>query len=329
MDRSTTRLGILATVLLWLASLGLPAASLACDDAAAEVIVFAVDDTPTPAPPAEPARPARAPRSPHPSTPSAPEATPAPAEAPSVPEVPYPAAAPDAPEAPLQIPAPPAMMTPRGWFGFAFEGAKYRVRPATRDSAPVWRFYGQPRISLVELGSPAARGGLQRGDVIVALDGASILTPVAGRRFGGTRPGQVVRLTVIRDGEERKVTVTAGERPERRVRMQYFDLQQELGRLRDMSGDEQMRRELDELRRQLDRTRIREDVRRQMETGTPAAQRLRYAGTIGESEVEVRGSESVIVNSDGNEMLINIGNSVVKIRTPDAPRKHKAKTPKK
>jgi hypothetical protein len=268
------------------------------------VIVIAVDDTPPPAPPAKPARPAHAPRSARPSTPSTPEAAPAPAEAPSVPEVPYPAPAPDAPETELQIPAPPAMMTPRGWFGFAFEGVDYRVRPATRDSAPVWRFYGQPRVSLVEVGSPAARGGMQRGDVILALDGASIVTPVAGRRFGSIRPGQVVRWTV-----------TAGDRPERRVRVQMIDLQRQLLRLRDMSDDEQMRKELDELRHQMDRTRIREDMRRQMEGDAPPARQLRYAGTFGETEVEVRGSESVIVNSDGNEMIINIGNSVVKIRT--------------
>lgn len=321
MDRSTTRLTLLAAVLLWLASPALPAAALACDDAAAQVIVIAVDDAATPAPPAKPSQSSRPPRSarsnPTPSAPAAPEA-------PAVPAVPSPA--PDAPEAPLEIPAPPAMMTPRGWFGFAFEGVDYRVRPATRDSAAVWRFYGQPRVSLVEEGSPAARGGLQRGDIIVGLDGLSILTPVAGRRFGSIRPNQVVRWTVLRDGEEREVTVTAGERPERPVRVQFIDLQRELGRLSEISDSEQMRRDLIELRRQLEQRTAREEVR--VRLNQPPMQRLRYAGTLGETEVEVRGTESVIVNSDGNEMIINIGNSVVKIRRPEATRKP-AKTPKK
>jgi hypothetical protein len=322
MDRSTTRLALLATALLWLASLGLPAASLACDDAAAQVIVIAVDDSPTPAPPAHSPR---APRPVRSSSTPAPDA-PAPPEAPEVPDVPSPAAAPEAPDAPLQIPAPPARVMPRGYFGFAWD-ANFRVRPATRDSAAVWRFYRQPRISLVELGSPAARGGLQRGDIITGLDGLSILTPVAGRRFGSIRPNQMVRWTVIRDGEERQVTVTAGERPERPVRVKYIDLTQDIGRISKIPDVDQMRREMLELQRQIEKGADREDPR--IQEPQPRTQKLRYAGTLGESEIEVRGTDAVIVSSDGNEMIINIGNSVVKIHNPETAGKRKAATPKK
>jgi hypothetical protein len=320
MDRSTTRLSLLATVLVWLASPALPAVARACDGAAANVIVIAVDDA-SPPPPAKPAKASRPPRSTHSRSAPAPQAAPATPEAPAVPDAPDAPAPPDVPDTRLEMPAPPAMITARGYFGFAFEvkNKNYRVRPARGDSGAVWRFYSQPRVSLVEVGSPAARGGLRRGDVITGLDGFPIVTPDAGRRFGSVQPGQTVRWTVNRDGEERQVIVTAGTRPGRMV---YIDLQRELGRVSEIPDNEQMRREMAELRRQLERSAIR------MQPMGPM-QKLRYAGTIGESEVEVRGSDAVIVNSDGNEMIINIGNSVVKIRTPDAAARRKAETAKK
>jgi serine protease Do len=67
-------------------------------------------------------------------------------------------------------------------------------------------------VASVEPGSPAAKAGLQSGDVILAFDGK----PVAGanelpRVVAGTKPGTNVTLDVWRSGARRQVKATLGE----------------------------------------------------------------------------------------------------------------------
>ncbi|MGH9138491.1 MAG: S1C family serine protease [Acidimicrobiales bacterium] len=62
-------------------------------------------------------------------------------------------------------------------------------------------------------GSPAAAAGLQVGDIVVAVDD-SLITGSAGLQ-GAVRdhsPGDQVRITVVRDGEEVELSVTLAER---------------------------------------------------------------------------------------------------------------------
>ncbi|MFT4621780.1 MAG: serine protease Do [Myxococcota bacterium] len=69
-------------------------------------------------------------------------------------------------------------------------------------------------IGTVFAGTPADRGGLRAGDVVVAVDDAAIAGPsdlIAA--IGGHRPGETVRLTVLRGARERTVSVQLGERP--------------------------------------------------------------------------------------------------------------------
>lgn len=91
-------------------------------------------------------------------------------------------------------------------------------------SAPVAKTYGVPAnqgaiISDVQPNSPAAKVGLERGDVITQLNGQ----PVQGAndlklKVGETRPGTTVHLKVLRNGSARDVSLTLGEQPENQQR---------------------------------------------------------------------------------------------------------------
>ena len=88
------------------------------------------------------------------------------------------------------------------------------VSDVTAVDAEVYRLptVSGAEINTVEEGSPAARAGLQIGDVIVAVDGQPIddateLTTRLARR----QPGDEVRLTIVRGGARRDVSVRLGE----------------------------------------------------------------------------------------------------------------------
>ncbi len=71
-------------------------------------------------------------------------------------------------------------------------------------------------LGAVEAGGPAAAAGLERGEVVIAIEGE----PVAGVHdlrdaVAARRPGEALALTVWRDGAQTSVTVTLGEHPER------------------------------------------------------------------------------------------------------------------
>jgi serine protease Do len=63
--------------------------------------------------------------------------------------------------------------------------------------------------------SPGARAGLQRGDVVVGLNGQTVADPEDLRlRVSQTPPGTTVRLDVIRNAQKRQLTATLMELPE-------------------------------------------------------------------------------------------------------------------
>ena len=70
------------------------------------------------------------------------------------------------------------------------------------------------RVTAVNADGPAERGGLQFGDIVVAVDGediddASDLT----RRVGAVAVGETVRLDVLRNGRPESVAIRAAVRP--------------------------------------------------------------------------------------------------------------------
>jgi serine protease Do len=98
----------------------------------------------------------------------------------------------------------------RGWLGVG-------IQPLTTATAKAFGLPGNPRGALVtdvSPGSPADRGGLLTGDIILEMDGA----PVKDSRdlslaIGAKSPGTAVRLKAFRGGREREFTVTLGEQP--------------------------------------------------------------------------------------------------------------------
>ncbi|MFL5577222.1 MAG: PDZ domain-containing protein, partial [Gemmatimonadaceae bacterium] len=68
------------------------------------------------------------------------------------------------------------------------------------------------QIRTVEDGSPAARAGLRPGDVITALDGRPVESSADfTAELAQHKPGERVRLTVVRGGQRRDVDVQLGE----------------------------------------------------------------------------------------------------------------------
>ncbi len=69
-------------------------------------------------------------------------------------------------------------------------------------------------VGAVIPGSPAAKAGLE-GDVIVAIDGKPVHTPAdLADAVAARKPGDVVRLEVIRGGAREVVSVTLGNAPQ-------------------------------------------------------------------------------------------------------------------
>lgn len=80
--------------------------------------------------------------------------------------------------------------------------------------------YGLPSVRGVAVekvteGSPAERGGIQAGDVIVRVNGDEITSSQKlTRLIGEISPDHTARITVFRGGSERELNVTVGKRPQ-------------------------------------------------------------------------------------------------------------------
>lgn len=99
----------------------------------------------------------------------------------------------------------------RGWMGIAIQ----EMTPALAQSFQLPETHtGGVLISEVHENGPSAKGGLQRGDVILEYRGEKLkdvnhLRHIVAR----TRVGDDVEITVLRDGQETTLTVQVGERP--------------------------------------------------------------------------------------------------------------------
>jgi len=69
-------------------------------------------------------------------------------------------------------------------------------------------------LASVESGSPAAKAGLEPGDVIEAVNGQKIASPRdLALTVASVAPGEEAKFRILRDGQDRDIEVTIGDQP--------------------------------------------------------------------------------------------------------------------
>jgi serine protease Do len=87
------------------------------------------------------------------------------------------------------------------------------VTPYLADSLGLKKAAGA-LVSEPQTNSPAAKAGIESGDVITAVDGKSIADArELARKIGTMAPGSSIKLDLIRQGQEKTVNLTLGTLP--------------------------------------------------------------------------------------------------------------------
>lgn len=97
----------------------------------------------------------------------------------------------------------------RGWIGVQIQP----VTPEIADSLGLKKAEGA-LVAEPQASGPAAKAGIESGDVITGVDGKSIKDArELARTIGGLAPGNSVKLSLLHKGQEKTVTLTLGELP--------------------------------------------------------------------------------------------------------------------
>ncbi len=124
----------------------------------------------------------------------------------------------------------------RGWLGIVIQD----ITPEMAESLGVKEGV---IIAQIMPGSPADKGGLKVGDVVVEVDGQKV-SEVRELQFKimRTEPGKEINLKVIREGKELNLKVKVGEMPEDRASAEEDLGQADIGLvLRDLTPEEEKR----------------------------------------------------------------------------------------
>ncbi len=110
-----------------------------------------------------------------------------------------------------------------------------------------------PEVIAVEDPGPASEAGLRVGDVLTEIDGLSLTSPEGERRWSQVRPGESVRLLVVRNLNTLTVQVTPVDRASvtGEPALSRDELLRRLESLRSLRDTAEIRAELDRLLRQL------------------------------------------------------------------------------
>lgn len=119
------------------------------------------------------------------------------------------------PATPPTLPTPPTARA----FTLAFGDGNYLgiyTETVTRENMGRYNLSGEPRgvgVTQVAENSPAAKAGLQKGDVILAFDGEQVASAQKLQRLiNESAPEHAARLTISRAGSERELNATLGKR---------------------------------------------------------------------------------------------------------------------
>jgi len=98
----------------------------------------------------------------------------------------------------------------RGWLGVS-------IQEITEDIAKSFKLKDAKGALVAEVmeDTPAQRGGMERGDIVISFDGKEVETPNDLQRIvASTPPDKKVKAKVIRDGKIETLTVKVGTMPE-------------------------------------------------------------------------------------------------------------------
>lgn len=102
-----------------------------------------------------------------------------------------------------------AVVTTRAYLGISTETLDSSVAQRIGVKATQGAY-----VSQVQTGTPAAKAGVQKGDVITAVNGTTLTTRTTlGTALNGLKPGDTATLTVDRNGSAQTLSATLAERP--------------------------------------------------------------------------------------------------------------------
>lgn len=97
----------------------------------------------------------------------------------------------------------------RGWIGVQIQS----ITPAVADAIGLKNAEGGI-IADLEPRGPAAKGGIEIGDVVIAVNGEAVKdSPDLARKIASIAPGTSTKFGIFRNGQEKTIAVTAGRFP--------------------------------------------------------------------------------------------------------------------
>ena len=236
------------------------------------------------------------------------------------------------------------------------------IKVSEKNGTPMMSFSEPPEVYSIEKGGPADQAGIQRGDILLRIDGAPMDGAAGGKLFATAQPGQTVSFTVKRGKETKNILVRAAphttpmpalarstesidrarqsvEQLQREQEVQMRRLQESVQSAHRLEDDQvrRLHRELLNMERahneklsKLAHELSQADTRMRVATGSAGAscavpmpapsasltvnRTLRYSGSLGESDIEVRGGAPVSVTESRDEIVITTGGTVVRVK---------------
>ena len=100
----------------------------------------------------------------------------------------------------------------RGWIGVQIQPVTAEIAESMGLKKPEGALVADPQAN-----GPAAKAGVEAGDVITAVNGVAVKDARdLARQIGSIAPGSSAKLTVWHKGQEKSVSVTLGEMPNQR-----------------------------------------------------------------------------------------------------------------